>query len=177
MKTFLAAIGCGVALAATAASAQAASPEQRIAALEGQVATLTHALATRPTAPAQTPAQIAALVRRATALERRVTTLERQLRTARTSITEATQIAAAAIVFGGCSVAATSDAFASTWNVIDQISTATQAGKVYFGPQASVNDFQTCSALQITRQQGVVPPTVAVFSALTALLGEERFSY
>jgi hypothetical protein len=50
-----------------------------------------------------------------------------------------------------------------------QIAQATQAGKVYFGPQAAVNDSQTCSAIRITRQQ-TVPPSVAAFSALTALL-------
>jgi hypothetical protein len=37
-----------------------------------------------------------------------------------------------------------------------------------------VSDFQTCSALQVTRQQEAFPPTVAVFSALTSLIGSRR---
>jgi hypothetical protein len=174
MKTFVTAVVAAAVLAAAAAQAQAASaPEQRIAALERQVASLTRALAA---GPQQTPTdrRVSALTRRATALERRVTTLERQLRTANTNLERASGLAAAGIVFSGCFAAATADAFSATWNVVDQIAAATQAGKTYFGPQATVNDFQTCSALQITRQQGTVPPTVAVFSALTTLIGSRR---
>jgi hypothetical protein len=116
------------------------------------------------TASAQTPAdrKIAALQRQTAALQKRVTALEKNLTAAR-------QVAAAALVYAGCATAVTADAFAGTWNVIDQIAQAAQAGKVYFGPQAAVSDSQTCGAVQITRQQ-TVPPNVSVFSALTALL-------
>jgi hypothetical protein len=116
------------------------------------------------TASAQTPAdrKIAALQKQTAALTKRVTALERNLATAR-------GVAAAALVYAGCATAVTADAFAGTWNVIDQVAQATQAGKVYFGPQAAVNDSQTCSAIRITRQQ-TVPPSVSAFSALTALL-------
>jgi hypothetical protein len=173
MTRFLTAAVAAAVLAATAAQAHAASPDQRIAALERQVAVLTRELATRPL---QTPTdrRVAALQRRATALERRVTTLERQLRTANTNLERASGLAAAGIVFSGCLTAATADALSATWSIVDQLSAATQAGRTYFGPQATVNDFQTCSALQVTRQQGVVPPTVAVFSALTTLIGSRR---
>jgi hypothetical protein len=172
MKTFLAALVGASVLAAAAGQAQAAtSAEQRIAALERQVAALTHALATRPQA---TDPRVAGLQKRATALEKRVKTLETNLKKAQTNLTEATGLAAAGIVLSGCFAAATADAFTGTWNVVDQIAAATQAGKVYLGPQAAVNDFQTCQALQITRQAGVVPPTVAVFSALTTLIGSRR---
>jgi hypothetical protein len=116
------------------------------------------------TAPAQTPAdrKIAALQKQTAALQKRVTTLEKNLTAARTG-------AAAAIAWAACLTAATADAFAGTWNVVDQVATATQAGKIYFGPQAAINDFQSCQTLEITRQQ-TVPPNVSVFSALTALL-------
>jgi hypothetical protein len=170
MTKFLAAAVAAAALAAVAGQAQAAtSPEQRIAALEQQVATLAHALAARPLA---TPdPRVATLQKKEAALEKRVKALEANLKKAQTALTQTQSIAALGVIFAACSTAATADAFTSTWNVIDQISTATQAGKVYFGPQAAVSDFQTCQTIQITRQQGTVPPTVAVFSALTTLLG------
>jgi hypothetical protein len=107
--------------------------------------------------------KIAALQKQTAALQKRVTTLEKNLTAAR-------NVAVAALVYAQCFTAATADAFAGTWNVVDQIAQATQAGKVYFGPQAAVNDFQSCQSAQITRQQ-TVPPNVSVFSALTALIG------
>jgi hypothetical protein len=172
MKTFLAAVAAAAALAAVAGQAQAATaPEQRIAALEQQVATLTAALTARPLA---TDPRVAVLVRKQAALERRVKTLEANLKRTQTALTQTQGLAAAGIVLSGCLSAATADAFSSTWTIVDQLSAATQAGKVYFGPQAAVSDFQTCSALQITRQQGAIPPTVAVFSALTTLIGSRR---
>ena len=118
------------------------------------------------TASAQTPAdrKIAALQKQTAALQKRVTALER-------NVTQARNVALAALVYAQCLTAVTSDALSGTWNIVDQLSGATQAGKVYFGPQAAVNDFQSCGPLQITRQQ-TVPPNVSVFSALTALLGQ-----
>jgi hypothetical protein len=53
--------------------------------------------------------------------------------------------------------------------VIDQISTATQGGKVYFGPQVPLADKGACAEFRITRSQSV-PPTVSVFSSLVTLL-------
>jgi hypothetical protein len=142
------------------------SSEQRIAALERQVATLTQALAVSPAAPAQTPAD-----RKIAALTKRVTALEKRVKKAETTLNQTTLTAAAAIVYSGCLAAVTADALNGTWNVVDQLATATQAGKVYFGPQAPVNDFNFCQqAFRITRQTSV-PPSVANFSALTALLG------
>jgi hypothetical protein len=68
-----------------------------------------------------------------------------------------------------CQQAVIADAFQGTWNVIDQISTATQAGKTYFGAQTPISDSQSCSNVKLTRSSGV-PPTVAVFSSLVSLL-------
>jgi hypothetical protein len=166
MKKITALAACALALAAVAGQAQAASsPDQRIAALERQVADLQRALA-GPTGQRQTPAD-----RKITALTKRVTALEKRVKKAETTLGTTTLIAAAGIVYGGCLAAVTADALNGTWNVVDQIAAATQAGKIYFGPQAPVNDFNFCSqAFQITRQTSV-PPSVANFSALTALLG------
>ena len=159
MKTLLAAVAAAAVLAG---AAQAATPEQRIAALERQVAVLA--------GPQQTPAD-----RRIAALERRVRTLEtslRQTRTqltqARTTVTRATNVAAFAVAYSVCLTATTADAFSGTWSVIDQIATTAQA-KTYFTPQAAVSDADSCRALEITRAP-TVPPTLSPFSALTALL-------
>lgn len=172
MKTFLALLSGAIVLAATAGHARAAGPaDARIAALERQVAALTSALAEGPQAAAQTPAdrKLAALQKQATALAKRVKTLETGLKAAQATVKETELVAAVGLVLTGCIVAVTADAFTGTWNVIDQIATTAQA-KTYFGQQAVVSDFQTCSTLRVTRQQ-TVPPSVGPFSALAALLG------
>jgi hypothetical protein len=68
-----------------------------------------------------------------------------------------------------CQEAVLADEFQATWNVIDQISTATQAGKTYFGPQTSISDSGACALLPITRPS-VIPPSAAIFSSLVSLL-------
>ena len=68
-----------------------------------------------------------------------------------------------------CQTAVISDEFQGTWNVIDQISTATQAGKTYFGVQTPVTDAGACTSFQITRTNAI-PPNVAMFSALIKLV-------
>jgi hypothetical protein len=68
-----------------------------------------------------------------------------------------------------CQTAVIADAFQGTWNVIDQISSATQAGKTYFGAQTPITDGGACSNVKIARSAGI-PPTVGVFSSLVSLL-------
>jgi hypothetical protein len=68
-----------------------------------------------------------------------------------------------------CQQAVIADAFQGTWNVIDQISAATQAGKTYFGTQTPITDSSACSNVRVTRSSGI-PPTVAIFSSLITLL-------
>jgi hypothetical protein len=78
------------------------------------------------------------------------------------------QLAVLAIVLPGCSTELTVDALQATWQVIDQISTATQAGKIYFGPQAtpvvSLGGKDLCEIIGIPRSQ-LVPPTAAQIQA------------
>jgi Na+-translocating ferredoxin:NAD+ oxidoreductase RNF subunit RnfB len=170
MKTMIALSATAIALAALAGQAQgAASPEQRIAALERQVATLTRALPTRPQA---TPAdrKIAALQKRATALEKRVKKLEAEAKETTAAMLAFLLVSVFEIGYTQCLTAVTADAFAGTWNVVDQIAQTAQA-KTYFGPQPVVTDSDACTDLKITRQQ-TVPPSVAPFSALTALIQE-----
>jgi hypothetical protein len=96
------------------------------------------------TATRSTDPQVAALKKRVTKLETSVKALQK---------TQKLLITVAVANFAGiaCTNAITADAFQSTWGVIDQISTATQAGKVYFGPQAPLNDQRSCTDLAIHR--------------------------
>jgi len=61
---------------------------------------------------------------------------------------------------------------------VDQIATATQAGKTYFGGQTPVTDSvggqSACQLLSITRSQGL-PPTAAQLAALAGLFGSAHF--
>jgi hypothetical protein len=166
MKKIAAVVTTTIALASVAGQARAASPEQRIAALERQVALLARG-------PAATPDErkIAALQRRATALEKRVKKLEKSLNDVSQGVFAIALLTVLEAAYSECLTASTADAFAGTWNVVDQIAQATQAGKVYFGPQAAVSDFDSCTSLKVTRLQ-TVPPSVSPFSALTALLGD-----
>jgi hypothetical protein len=52
--------------------------------------------------------------------------------------------------------------------MIDQISTATQGEKVYFGAQTPLADKGACSQFTIIRSQSV-PPAVSVISSLVTL--------
>jgi hypothetical protein len=77
----------------------------------------------------------------------------------------------ATILFSVCSDEITADALQGTWQVVDQVSAALQAGKTYFGPQtpvtATLNGQDICSGGGITRSQ-VLPPTIAGYQALLA---------
>jgi len=68
-----------------------------------------------------------------------------------------------------CQQAVIADAFQGTWNVIDQIAQATQAGKTYFGAQTAIPDKNSCSNVSFSRSTGV-PPSAAIFNSLVTLL-------
>ena len=88
-----------------------------------------------------------------------------------TAIHTAGLIGAVAILFSVCSDEITADALQGTWQVVDQVSAALQAGKTYFGAQvpvtATFNGQDICAAGGLTRSQ-VLPPTVAGYQALLA---------
>ncbi len=102
-------------------------------------------------------------------LQRQVTTLQKQVKKLQTQTKDLNQFSDALIPLLACQDVATTDALQGTWNVIDQISAATQAGKTYFGAQTPIPDAGACTAFKITRSQAV-PPSVAVFSSLVALV-------
>ena len=97
-------------------------------------------------------------------LARQIKTLQKQVKTLQKQVAQANLVAAAAVIYSGCATAVTADALEGTWTVIDQVN-----GAPIFGTQVPVNDQNTCSALQITRSQGV-PPNISVFNSLLALL-------
>ena len=105
-------------------------------------------------------------------LQKDVATLKAQVKTLKKSVSDLRDVALAVAVTGACNTAITADGLQGTWQEIDQLSAATQAGKTYFGPQTPVNDAvgvnHWCAVAEINRSQAL-PPTVAQFSALLAL--------
>ena len=128
--------------------------------------------AATPKAP--TLAQFNALQKQVKALQAQVKALQKWVPTSCTANTcftvrQLSNATAFGFEYNICQTAAIADEFQATWNVIDQISTATQAGKTYFGPQTSINEPGACADLRITRPSGI-PPTTAIFSSLVTLL-------
>jgi hypothetical protein len=103
------------------------------------------------------------------ALQKQVTKLQAQVKKLQKQTSDLNAFSNGLIPLLACQDAVTADSLQGTWNVIDQISTATQGGKVYFGPQVPLSDKGACAEFRITRSQSV-PPTVSVFSSLVALL-------
>ncbi len=130
-------------------------------------------------APAPTPTE-KALLRDVKTLTSQVKTLQGNVKTLQTNVKKLqtdTQAAAltsvAAILADFCSAAITADAIQGTWQVIDQLSAATQAGKTFFGAQTPVDDTingqSVCQNIGVVRSQSV-PPTVTPFASLLGLL-------
>src|SRR4029450_8179797 len=69
-------------------------------------------------------------------LTAQVAKLQKTQKTDATQVTDTRDPAAGAIALGLCDTAITADALQGTWQIVDQLSAATQAGKTYFGPQA-----------------------------------------
>ncbi len=125
-------------------------------------------------APTPTLKQFQALQKQVTKLQAQVKALQKWVPancTAQSCFTvpQLTNILGFEFAYSICQDAVIADEFQATWNVIDQISTATQAGKTYFGQQTSIGDQGACASLRFTRP-AVVPPTTAIFSSLVTLL-------
>jgi hypothetical protein len=102
-------------------------------------------------------------------LSKKVTALQKQVKTLTKNVDTAGGLAQAAVFLDECSNAVTADALQGTWTIIDQIATATQAGKTYFGPQTPVDDKGICALFGISRSQ-VSPPTVGTYTSLLNLV-------
>ena len=112
------------------------------------------------------------LQRDVTFLQSQVKTLRGDVKKLKTRETNTENLALGVAVFTVCSTVTTADALQGTWQVIDQLSAATQAGKTYFPPQVPLNDFvggqSVCQAIGVPRTL-TVPPSTASFTALVAL--------
>jgi hypothetical protein len=115
-------------------------------------------------APSQTPTE--------RKLQKDVASLKAQVKTLKKSITTTQNIAVGIGLIGACNTAITADGLQGTWQVLDQLSAATQSGKTYFGSQSPVNDSigtqHICAAIGVARGQAL-PPTAVPFSWLLAL--------
>ena len=103
------------------------------------------------------------------ALQKQVTTLQKQVKTLQKQQKDTNGLALGLAGVLVCEDVVITDALQGTWNVVDQIAQATQAGKTYFGAQTPLADKGACAAFKITRSQGI-PPTALVFNSLVALL-------
>jgi apolipoprotein N-acyltransferase len=106
------------------------------------------------------------------ALQGQVKTLRGDVKKLKARETNTEDLTLGVLVFAICSTVITADALQGTWQVTDQLSAATQAGKTYFPPQVPVNDLvggqSVCQALGVPRTQ-TLPPSTASFTALVAL--------
>jgi hypothetical protein len=149
---------------------------KRTAVLMLAVATIAFPAAQANAGSSATPtlAQFKALQKQVTSLQAQVKTLQKWVPKSCSTNTcftlpQVSSVASFAYEAEICQQAVIADAFQGTWNVIDQISTATQAGKTYFGVQTPIPDAGACTNVKLTRSSGI-PPTVSVFSSLVTLL-------
>lgn len=108
-------------------------------------------------------------------LAARVAALEKKTKVLQNEVRQLKAASGVELLLSACDMAITADAFQGTWQTIDQLSSATQSGKTYFGPQSPIDDTvagqPACLRVGITRSQDV-PPTTAMFDALLSSLPE-----
>jgi cell division protein FtsB len=142
-----------------------------VVALMVAIATYT---ATAWSAAAPTPTE-QKLQRQINTLKSQVAKLQKDDKTLKSNVNDLIGGVSLALVLNACTNAVTADALQGTWQIVDQVSAATQAGKTYFGPQTAVSDSLTgltapaCAALQVIRSQAL-PPTSAQLDALLGVL-------
>jgi hypothetical protein len=144
VKLIIAACFAGALIFAGVASA--ATPTQRISTLEKQVKALTATVKKQQ----KVLTCILKINKKCVSAQKEVSTLDTYLNVA--------------LAYEICLTGVTADAIQSTWTTLDNANHTT-----LFGTQQTINDGNTCSAFQITRQGIRVPPTPSAFSALTAL--------
>lgn len=130
-------------------------------ALSGSAAAGT-ALVSRHAASAVPASQSTSLARRVAALEKKVKALQKQ-----STVTQA--VVGGLTFWSVCDAVTTADALQGTWQTIDELSAATQAGKTYFGPQTPVDDtvagVHACNVTRVGRSH-LVPPNITWFNYL-----------
>jgi hypothetical protein len=112
------------------------------------------------------------LIKQVAVLQAQVKVLQKQVKQLQKRADSTLKVVGLSIVYTTCLGAVTTDALQGTWTVIDQIAQPLQQ-KTYFGPQAPVDDFKSCTALGVARSQAV-PPSVSVFSTLLTVFNAKR---
>ena len=108
-------------------------------------------------------------------LKSQVAKLQKDDKTLKANVNDLVGGISLALVLNACTNAVTADALQGTWQIVDQLSVATQAWKTYFGPQTAVSDSLSgltapaCQALQVVRSQ-TLPPTSAQIDSLLGVL-------
>src|SRR5436190_18725858 len=114
------------------------------------------------------------LLKQVKTLQSQVKTLQKSDKRQNTAIGQIAGFAALGAEYSICSTALTADAVQGTWEIVDQIAAATQAGKNYFGTQTPVSDSlpglttPVCQDLKVTRSQAL-PPTAGQFDTLISV--------
>jgi hypothetical protein len=105
-------------------------------------------------------------------LQKQVKTLTKTVATLKKNQSADEAVIGVTLLFTVCSDEIAADALQGTWSVVDQISSALQAGKTYFGPQtpvtATIQGQDVCASGGVTRSpvtSGAVP-TIAGYQAL-----------
>jgi septal ring factor EnvC (AmiA/AmiB activator) len=96
-------------------------------------------------------------------LQAQVKALQAQTKKLNTQVTNLSRGIGATLAYSACNTAVTADALQGTWLTLDQKLGTT------FGAQTALNDFNSCTALQVNRARTPVPPNAGVFQALLNL--------
>jgi hypothetical protein len=136
-----------------------------------------------PAGAANLARQVAALQRQVNGLKKQVTTLKKQVTAVKkqasttaacpssaSTLPAVCEIALEGAVVAYCTAAITGDAFQNTWAVINQVGN----GSIMFGARETLDDSGLCSAVRVTRQPTLVPPTISPFSQMMAFLNRSR---
>jgi len=123
-------------------------------------------------APSATPTE-KKLLRDVAMLKTQVKSLQKNVKTLKKDVSDAQLGVAAIAILVDCVAAVSADEQQGSWQVTDQVSAATQAGKTYFGAQTPLSDNVSglgpaCQTLGITRSQ-VVPPVITPYDSILAL--------
>jgi hypothetical protein len=104
-----------------------------------------------------------------TSLARRVAVLEKKVKALQKQSTVTQAVVGGLTFWSVCDAVTTADALQGTWQTIDELSAATQAGKTYFGPQTPVDDTvageHACNVTRVGRSHAV-PPNITWFNYL-----------
>ena len=97
-------------------------------------------------------------------LAKQIKTLQKQVKTLQKQVKTAQTLALGAVVYAGCSIAVTADAFQGTWAAIN-----TREATTIFPPESQVNDVGACTDWKVTRAPTANPANLTPFKALLSI--------